>query len=161
MSRVPGRDPEAEERALFARRAALPAPPPPPFSQVLSRARKADPATARLARRAYPRLGLAAAAAIVGLYLARRPPANLHDGATPIIVAEPVADLVCADMPPTAALREADRSIAGVEDEYRACLLATPLMLPDGKSIEEVTCTKVEPRGDEACGEHACEGSDQ
>jgi hypothetical protein len=122
----------AAERQLFARRSALAAPPPPPFAAVMARARRGGDEGARAARRARWGGALAAAAAMLG-FLATRPGRVDGGGVDAEIVAEPPMELSCFEGQPLAVEREAfvtDGAIASVEDQYGACMLATPLARP-------------------------------
>ncbi len=163
------------ERELFERRAALPAPAPPAFADVLARARRRERPTAW--QRLSPRLGLAAAAAIAGLFLAKSPPATTREHRGEItITAEPLGDLTCVESPPAEAARDAEGVIAGLESDYHACLVATPSVSPRQARIDvadtrapdthdhqgdeiDVTCGCPGPSEDEASAEAACEGS--
>jgi hypothetical protein len=155
------------ERELFEKRAARRAPPPPPFAEVLARATKRERPS--LWQRVYPRIGLAAAAVIAGLFLAKKPPPAPRDLDNQVtITAEPITDLACVESPPPSATREADGVIAGMEDAYHACLVASPGEIHNLESKNQirtddhesdVTCGCPGPSGDEASEEAACEGS--
>ena len=119
----------AAERQLFAQRSAVAAA-PPPFAAVMARARGGDVREdrARAARRARVGVILAAAAALLGFFVTH-PGARSREVATEI-VAEPAMELSCFEGQPIAVELEAfvtDRAIASVEDQYGACMLATPL----------------------------------
>jgi len=154
------------ERALFASRAASPAPVPPPFAAVLAAARR-DRASRwhRLfsggsALRRPPRaawLGLAAAAAIAAYFTAGRAPD------APLIVAEPRSAFACYDDPSSltaeAAAYATDRAVASAEDRYAACLVATPVGVCALPRDTDVTCGASWPLDDEVFEERARGGS--
>ncbi|MFT3771359.1 MAG: zf-HC2 domain-containing protein [Minicystis sp.] len=145
----------AAERRLFAQRAALPVAAPPPFAAVMARARDGGEAATRGAHRARIASAIAAAAALVGIYVGGRgPDAPRDDGNAPAIVAEPHGE-TCEDPSVTA------RAVACAEDEFGACLMATPMTRPAASAPAEptnaheeescsVTCEGVEPHGEEA-----------
>jgi anti-sigma factor RsiW len=120
------------ERQVFAQRSALAAPAPPPFAAVMARARREGDEGTRPARRAWVGAALAAAAALV-VFVTGAVPRGPHGEAAPEIAADPPMELSCFEGQPVAVEREAfvtDRAIATVEDQYDACLLATPLARP-------------------------------
>ena len=141
--------------ALFAARAAAPAPAPPPFAAVLARVHDRARQERSIARRRAGWLSLAAAAAvIVGIGAARRAPS------APEATAEPPPSFACSDDPRAIAQEAAayatDRAVAGAEDEYAACLVATPRFAPAsaaaacGVLVEtDVTCGAPGPLPDE------------
>jgi anti-sigma factor RsiW len=137
----------AAEKRLFARRAALPAPPPPPFAEVMERLRRGSPAGRRPARS--PRLwaGLAAAAAIAFALSRGARPVPVDDGGSPAIVAEPPRP-------------EAEAAAARAEDDYGACLMGTPATGPEKSDECAVTCGDAEPLPDEVLESRPREGSD-
>jgi hypothetical protein len=134
------------ERALFQRRAALPAPAPPPFAAVMARAKDGGEAATSGARRARIASALAAAAAVLGLWIADRTPRD--DAGAPAISAEPALGQICDDPAVTAG------AVERTESEIGACLMATPAAATPLASDESeecnVTCAGDEPHGDEA-----------
>ncbi len=147
------------ERALFAARAALPVAPPPAFPDVLARARRAEPSPAWLAHPAYQGLGLAAAAAILGLTLARGPvgPAR-DDGSAPAATAEASAgpaSTPCAST--TWATLPGEAAPTCVEEERSTTVAMTQASPPDvaaGVSYHRLVLGE-----DEGSCEPGCEGS--
>ena len=121
----------AAEQALFTRRRELAAPAPPPFAAVMARARRGEGLSLRERAARPARVGsmLAAAAVLLGVLVTR--PERRGEPAE--IVAEPPMELSCFEGQPIAVEMEAfvtDRAIASVEDQYDACMVATPLLRP-------------------------------
>jgi hypothetical protein len=174
------------ERQLFTARAAhegadLPAfmpsspsspsgPALPPFTAILAEVRRER--RSRWVARA-PWLGLAAAAALALFFTATRAPA-------PVAVAEPAADFTCYDDPRSLAVEATayatDRAVASAEDQYGACLMATPavtigsarersvnLGAASGSCVfpveADVTCRSLWPLDDEIFASGICGGS--
>jgi anti-sigma factor RsiW len=142
------------ERALFAARSGLPVAPPPPFADVLRRARRAERGPAWLAHPSYQGLGLAAAAAILGLFLARRPGAGaLDEEGAALATAEPTAAPVSAACATTASWLPAGEAAPTCVEEERP---ATPAPPP---AVAAVSYHKLVLGEDEGSCEPGCEGS--
>lgn len=133
----------AAEQRLFAGRADHLAPELagalPSFDALLARARAESVPDRRSRRAAWASFGLAAAAAILGLLYALRSP----EPSPAASAAEDIGpDLACFDGEP--ALEDEphllDNAIASVEDEYSACLVATPLF-NDGRERCTMSCS--------------------
>jgi len=137
-----------EERRLFdARLPGMPAGAVPPFAAVLAEVRgRARPAQALRAR--VPWMGLAAAAALALVFAA-----SPH--AAPEATPEPPPSFACYDDPRSlvaeATAYATDRAIAGAEDLYGACLVATPgaVLASASPADSDVTCGPLGPPDDE------------
>jgi anti-sigma factor RsiW len=142
----------AAERELFARRAALPAPPPPSFTAVLARARREERRAGRPRRVRLWSMLAAAAALVLAVEVAGREPAAAPVDEAAAIVAEPAPRGESCQDPRVIANEAATRE----EHAYGACLSGTPncpaeALAPHEAEHDEdgscsVTC--------DACGSH-------
>ena len=147
----------ADERNLFVRRAALPAPPLPSFSAVIARARRDDRSARRPRSVRFWSILAAAAALVARVELTGRDAAPpVEEGAA--IVAEPAAKGERCEDPRAVAKAAAARE----EQAYGACLDGTPSCaagaaeIHDAEGADDGTC--VVTCGE--CGPHPHDVSD-
>jgi anti-sigma factor RsiW len=137
----------AEEKQLFARRAALPAPPPPAFAEVMDRLRAEGRAGRRTAVRARFWAALAAAAAIAFALIRGGRPTPDEGPAAPKIAPEP---------PPAAV----EAAAARAEEDFGAYLTGTPSNGPDDSPTCAETCEDDGSHPGEVLESRPREGSD-
>jgi len=153
------------ERRLFTQRAARIALPPPPFAAVLAEARaerrdRTAPAEIAVpfARRAQAWGAIAAAGALLGMYVGGRlPPAPRDDAGAPAIVAEPPPrGETCEDPGANAKPAADDGEVRASFPAPAARMLLTPIRLAAAQTSPDeeacvAACTFCSPHAGEVC----------